>query len=195
MQPRTLRIGVAIGFALVATVLFAIQFWTGGPSGSTSIGGPFTLMDQNGRERRDRDFRGQMMLVYFGYTYCPDVCPTELVKMGAALDELGKDGEGVTPVFITVDPARDTPERMREYASNFHPRLVALTGDAEAVTRAAKAYRVYFARSKDSGEGDDYLMDHTSIIYLMGTDGQYLEHFTQGIDASRMAARIRPHLR
>lgn len=187
--------GVAAAFALVATALFALQVWTGGPPRSAAIGGPFTLVDQNGGQRRDADFRGRLMLIYFGYTYCPDVCPTELIKMGSALDELGKAADRITPVFITVDPARDTVERLKDYASNFHPRLVALTGDAEAVDRAAKVYRVYYARSKESGDEQDYLMDHTSIVYLMAADGGYLAHFTRGTTASQMAARIRSHLR
>src|SRR3954469_23392300 len=110
------------------------------------IGGPFALTDQNGTRRTDADFRGKLMLVYFGFTYCPDVCPTDLLQMALAVDQLGPAGEMVQPVFITVDPERDTPEHLKHYMPLFHPRFVGLTGDAIAIQAAARAYRVYYKK-------------------------------------------------
>ncbi len=157
--------------------------------GTVQIGGPFTLVDQMGQVRTEATFRGKFTLVYFGYTFCPDVCPMELATMSAAIDALGPDGAKVVPVFITIDPARDTVERLKSFARNFHPRLVALTGTQEQVAAAARAYRVYYAKA-DEGAGDDYLMDHTSIIYLIDGEGRYAAHFTYGMAAEQMAARI-----
>jgi cytochrome oxidase Cu insertion factor (SCO1/SenC/PrrC family) len=157
------------------------------------IGGPFTLTDQNGTRRTDADFRGKLMLVYFGFTYCPDVCPTDLLQMALALDQLGQAGEMVQPVFITVDPERDTPEHLKQYMSLFHPRFVGLTGDAIEIGAAADAYRVYYKRVEwDDRSG--YTVDHSAFIYLMGRDGEYLGFFPPGTSAQRLAEDIRPRL-
>ena len=160
----------------------------------SAIGGPFNLVDHNGKLVTDQIFRGRHMLVYFGYTYCPDVCPTALTDIGSALDMLGDEAKHVTPVFITIDPERDTPEYLREYVQHFHPRLVALTGTVDQVKAAAKAYGVYSAKVYEDPEKkdpDDYLMDHTSVIFLMGPDGNFKQHFGHRIDAETMARRIR----
>jgi protein SCO1/2 len=159
-------------------------------SGEALVGGHFELVDQHGTVRRDTDFAGQYLLVYFGYTYCPDVCPTSLAIMSAALEELGPAAERITPVFVTVDPERDTVDQLKDYASHFHPRLVALTGTPEQVAQAAKAYRVYFAKAADGGDDGTYLMDHSSITYLMGLDGRYVTHFPHGTSAEEMAAGL-----
>jgi len=172
---------------------------TAGKSGSTTsavdaaIGGPFTLTDQNGKQVTDMDFRGKYMLIYFGYTFCPDVCPTSLTDISSALDLLGDGAGKIVPVFISVDPARDTPPHLKEYATYFHPRLVALTGTPAQVAAVAKAYRVYFAKAKQEGsdDPDDYLMDHSSVTYLMGPDGVFKAHFSHGTDPETMATRIR----
>jgi protein SCO1/2 len=158
--------------------------------GRALIGGPFKLIDQNGATRTDKDFRGKYVLVYFGYTHCPDICPTELQAMADALAALGDDAKKVQPLFITVDPARDTPALLKTYVSNFDKRLIGLTGSAKAVAKAAKAYRVYYAKRKGSGP-DDYTMDHSSFIYLMGPDGLYRTHFSHGTPPAKMAERIR----
>src|SRR3954470_5482929 len=129
------------------------------------IGGPFALTDQNGRPRTDADFRGRLMLVYFGFTYCPDICPTDLQQMGLALDRLGAAGDMVQPVFITLDPERDTPEHLKEYMPLFHPRFVGLTGDAEAIQAAARAYRVYYKKVELENKSD-YTVDHSAFVYL-----------------------------
>ena len=136
-----------------------------------SLGGPFTLTDQSGKAVTERDYAGRWMLVYFGYSFCPDVCPTELGTMASALDALGPAGEKVTPVFISVDPARDTPEHLADYVGRFHPRMQGLTGTPEQVAEAARRYRVYYAKVQRP-EMTDYLMDHSSFIYLVGPDGK-----------------------
>ena len=157
-----------------------------------AIGGDFTLVDQNGVTRHSEDFRGKLMLVYFGYTYCPDACPTALQDISRAVDLLGAKGEAVQPIFVTVDPARDTVEQMKLYASNFHPRLIALTGTPEQVAAAAKAYRVYYKKvpTKDG----DYTMDHTAIVYLMDKNGQFVAPFSLKRKPEEGAAELRRYL-
>ncbi|SIO62229.1 protein SCO1/2 [Bradyrhizobium erythrophlei] len=158
------------------------------------VGGPFELTDHTGHVRTNNDFRGKLMLVYFGFTYCPDVCPTDLQAIGLALDKLGKDGESVQPLFITVDRARDTAEHLAQYVPMFHPRLIGLTGSAEAIRKAADAYKVYYAKVSLGKAADDYTVDHTAFIYLMDRDGNYLGFFPPGTSADRMVEIIRPRL-
>lgn len=157
------------------------------------IGGPFALTDQNGTLRTDVDFRGKLMLVYFGFTYCPDVCPTDLLQMALAVDELGQAGGMVEPIFITVDPERDTSEHLKQYMLLFHPRFVGLSGDALAIRAATDAYRVYHKKVEwDDRSG--YTVDHSAFIYLMGRDGEYLGFFPPGTSAKLLAESIRPWL-
>jgi cytochrome oxidase Cu insertion factor (SCO1/SenC/PrrC family) len=156
------------------------------------IGGPFTLIDHTGKPRSDQDFRGKLMLVYFGFTYCPDVCPTDLQNIGLAIGALGEAGERVQPLFITVDPARDTPEHLKDYVPMFHPRLIGLTGDAAAIHAAAAAYRVYYAQVPL--KGDDYTVDHSSFIYLMGADGKYLGFFPPGAPPEQIVETLRRYV-
>jgi|TARA_Y100000031_G_scaffold147163_1_gene181866 protein SCO1/2 len=160
---------------------------------NTVVGGPFSLTDQFGIRVQDADFRGKLMLVYFGYTYCPDVCPTELQTITAALETLGTAAGEIVPIFITVDPARDTVTLMKDYAANFHPALRALSGSPEDVATAARSYRIYYAKVQGEGD-DDYRMDHTSIVYLMDRKGQYLAHFPAATAPERMAKRLRQAL-
>jgi cytochrome oxidase Cu insertion factor (SCO1/SenC/PrrC family) len=157
------------------------------------IGGPFALTDHNGTRRTDRDFRGKLMLVYFGFTFCPDICPTDLLQMALAMDKLGQAGEMVQPVFITVDPERDTPEHLKQYMALFHPSFVGLTGDASAIREAARAYRAYYKKI-EWDDRSDYLVDHSAFIYLMGRDGEYLGFFPPGTSAEQIADIIRPRL-
>ena len=154
------------------------------------IGGPFALTDQNGARRTEADFRGKLMLVYFGFTYCPDICPTDLQQMGLAVDRLGRVGDMVEPIFITVDPERDTPEHLKEYLPLFHPRFVGLTGEATAIGEAARAYRVYYKKVAWD-DGSDYTVDHSAFIYLMDRAGEYLGFFPPGTPAERLASTIR----
>ncbi len=159
------------------------------------FGGAFALVDHDGMGRTDRDFRGRFMLVFFGYTHCPNICGTGLATMATALDGLAGDARRVQPLFITVDPARDRPERLKSYVSRFHPRLIGLTGNEAQVRAAAKAYRVH--RSKVLLPGappEDYLANHTSLTYLMGPDGKFVTLFPHGTEPEVMAAAIRRHM-
>ena len=160
--------------------------------GREPIGGPFALIDHSGQERRDTDYRGKLMLIYFGFTYCPDICPTDLLNMSLAIDQLGEDGNHVQPLFVSVDPERDTAPHLAQYVSLFHPRLVGLTGRLDAIRSAANAYKVYFAKvSTGSGE---YTVDHSAFIYLMGESGQYLGFFPPSTTPERIAQTIRKEL-
>jgi protein SCO1/2 len=152
-----------------------------------TYGGPFSLIDHSGRPVTDEDFRGEYMLLTFGYTYCPDVCPTGLQNMALALDILGKAGERVRPIFITIDPKRDTVETPADYVPVFHPRLVGLTGAPRQVHEAAKAYLVHYTTVEYKGE---YLVSHTASTYLAGPDGRFLKEFAYGTDPEEMAAAI-----
>ncbi len=161
--------------------------------GGVSLGGPFSLVDTQQNEVTDASFRGRWMLVYFGYTYCPDVCPTELQAMVDALDKLGPGSLGIAPIFITIDPERDTPASLADYVKLFDNRLIGLTGTPVQIAAAAKAYRVYYAKStpKDAGT---YLMDHSSFIYLMGPDGKFRALFRQGMSPQELADGIRARM-
>lgn len=157
------------------------------------IGGPFTLLNTAGETVTEADFFGKPMLVYFGYTFCPDVCPYSLQIMAAALDQLGEDKTKITPVFISVDPARDTVESMGTYVTSpsFPDGLVGLTGSEAQIAAIAGAYAVYF---KKAGDGDDYLLDHTSAMFLMDNRGQYEAVFTHTNSAEDIAKCLRRHL-
>jgi protein SCO1/2 len=156
------------------------------------IGGPFTLSDHTGRQATEQDFRGKYMLIFFGYTFCPDVCPTSLTEISAAMDKLGTDAAKVVPILVTIDPERDTAEVLKDYVGHFHPSVVGLTGTPEQIKQIAKSYRVYYAKVPDEGgDKDAYLMDHSSVIYLMGPDGKFMAHFNHQTDAETMAAKIK----
>ncbi|PIW30527.1 MAG: SCO family protein [Rhodospirillales bacterium CG15_BIG_FIL_POST_REV_8_21_14_020_66_15] len=166
-----------------------------GTAPEVKIGGPFTLTDHTGRQVTEADFRGRYMLIFFGYTFCPDVCPTSLTEISAAMDKLGDRAAKVVPILVTIDPARDTATALKDYVAHFHPSVVGLTGTPEQIKQAAKAYRVYYAKVPDKGgDKDAYLMDHSSVIYLMGPDGGFLAHFSHQTDAETMAAKIKSFL-
>ena len=152
-----------------------------------TYGGPFSLVDHTGKAVTDDDFRGEYMLITFGYTHCPDVCPTGLQKMALTLDALGEAARRVRPIFITIDPKRDTVETLADYVPVFHPRLVGLTGTPRQVHEAAKAYLVHYSIFEYKGE---ILVDHTASTYLAGPDGRFLEEFAYGTDPEEMAAKI-----
>lgn len=154
-----------------------------------AIGGPFELVDQNGEVRRDSDFRGQFMLVYFGYNWCPDICPTTLWQVSAALDRLGDRAGHVQPIYITVDPERDTVADMKIYASHFHPSLVALTGGEAQIADVANAYHVEYEKSGNV-DGDDYYVDHTAYVFLMDPSGNFLRFFSHEAQAEEIASGV-----
>jgi cytochrome oxidase Cu insertion factor (SCO1/SenC/PrrC family) len=162
--------------------------WSRGP-----IGGPFTLTDHTGHLRSDTEFRGKLMPIYFGYTYCPDICPADLMTISQAVDALGEAGEAVQPVFITIDPERDTVERLADYVPSFHPRLIGLTGTPADIRHVALAYKAYYAK-REGQEGEDYTVDHTGVTYLVGRDGQYLGFVPPQTTPERLVEVIRAQL-
>jgi cytochrome oxidase Cu insertion factor (SCO1/SenC/PrrC family) len=157
--------------------------------GRALVGGPFELTAHDGRRVSDQTFRGKLMLVYFGFTYCPDICPAGLQVVTAALEELGEDAGKVAPLFITVDPERDTVDQMKQYVLSFHKNFVGLTGSPEDIAKAAKAYRVYYRKVQDEAL-TEYTMDHTSFLYLMGPDGAFITHFPHTISPEKLAQRL-----
>ncbi len=159
------------------------------------FGGPFALIDHDGMARTDADFGGQYLLVYFGYTHCPDLCPLGLTRLSTAIDLLGEAGSEVQPLFISVDPARDTTPVLGDYVEHFHPRLIGLTGSAAAVQAAARVYKIHRRKVVPAGEApEDYLVDHSTLTYLMGPDGDFLTLFPHGTEAAFMADAIRNYL-
>jgi protein SCO1/2 len=162
-------------------------------SGEIAVGGPFQLVDQDGKKVSDADFRGRFMLIYFGYSFCPDVCPTTLGVMAEALDRMGADGRKIVPVFITVDPARDTPKVLKQYMAAFGPRFVGLTGDDAAIGKVEKAYRVYAKKRPldDAKPGGNYAMDHSSVMYLVGPDGKVVTYYDEAISPDDLAADLK----
>ena len=171
-SPLYALIALLVAVLLIGAGTFV---WVAGVlPGRPAIGGPFALEGGNGQTVSSTDFRGKYMLIYFGYTYCPDVCPTTLTAVAAALDKLGPKAASLVPIFITVDPHRDTPTVMKRYAAAFSPRIVGLTGTAAQIAQVAKEYRVYYAKHKTGPGPNDYLMDHSSLLYLMGPDGKFL---------------------
>ncbi len=158
--------------------------------GLPTIGGAFQLVDKDGKVWRDADLKGKPMLVYFGYTCCPDICPTALYNMTQAMNTLG-GAKTIQPVFITIDPQRDSLSQLQTFAQNFHKDFVMLTGSKAEVDQAIKAYRVHAARATDEPGTDDYLMDHSSLIYLMDKDGHYRAHFNHQTPPSEIVKRVR----
>jgi protein SCO1 len=180
-------IGLLIALLLLGTGAF---IWLGGRGTASLVGGPFVLEDSNGKQVTDRAFLGKYMLVYFGYTYCPDVCPTTLNDVADALDHLGPEAAKLQPIFITVDPKRDTPAVMKQYTAAFTPRLIGLTGTPEQIADAAKEYRVYYAEHRTGPGPDDYSMDHSSILYLMGPDGKFIAPIRADESGAQMATDL-----
>ncbi len=158
-------------------------------SGKALVGGAFTLTDNSGKRVTDQDYRGKYTLVFFGFTSCPDICPAGLQLMSGALEKLGPKAQRITPIFISVDPERDTPEKLAAYVKNFDPRLVGLTGTSDEIAAVAKAYKVYYAKVPNKERPGDYTMDHTSIIYVMDSKGEFVTHFTPSTSVDEMASR------
>ena len=160
--------------------------------GRGPIGGPFTLTDHTGRLRSDSEFRGRLMIVYFGYTFCPDVCPTDLQAITMALSALGPLATEVQPIFITIDPERDT-RVLADYVSAFHPSLIGLTGSAQDIRKVANAYKAFYAKVSDERTGE-YSIDHAGVIYLMGRNGEYLGFMPPQTSPERLTEILRAHL-
>ncbi len=166
-------------------------------TGQALVGGPFALTDQAGRRVSSADYRGRYMLIYFGYTFCPDVCPTTLGVMSEALDKMGRSGERLVPIFITIDPERDTPKVMAPYVKAFGPRFVGLTGSAAEIARVEKDYRVYAAKeplTSSDGKPAGYGMNHSSVIYLMGPDGKLVTFYDETISPADLAKDLKQRI-
>lgn len=161
--------------------------------GEALIGGSFSLIDSDEKRRADTEFRGRHMLVFFGFTNCPDFCPTALYTISQAMERLGGKADRLVPIFITVDPERDTPRQLRNYTQNFDKRVVMLTGSEAEIAAVAKAYRIYYAKKPLEKPGD-YTIDHSAYIYLMGRDGKFLTHFRHGIAPDDLAKALQRYL-
>jgi protein SCO1/2 len=199
MKTRILRVAFLSSLGLVLAA--AVAWWqmrpvsdAGAASASAlALGGPFHLTDHTGRAVSEADYRGKFLLVYFGYTFCPDVCPTELQTIAQALDQLGPAADRIQPLFVTIDPARDTAKQLATYVALFSPRLVGLTGTPDQVAAMAREYRVYYARA-DGATPETYSMDHSSFVYLMAPDGRFLEVFGRDTAPETLAAALRARL-
>jgi len=189
--------GFLIGAIAGAVVLLVANPQGGQPvqsSGAALIGGPFSLVGADGKPVTDRDFRGRYMLIFFGFTHCPDICPAELQVIAQALEQLGDKAKTVVPIFITLDPERDTPEAMANYVKSFGPNFVGLTGSPEAIAAAAKAYRVAYSQVENNNSAGDYSVDHSALVYLMDPEGRYVTHFSYGLSADQMAEKLEKSL-
>jgi len=198
MTSKSLRLAIPLAAALaVAAVSGGAWFLMSGTLGESAglgIGGPFALTDGDGHTVTDRDLHGRYVLVYFGYTFCPDVCPTTLNAVAAALDQLGPRADKVQGLFITVDPARDTPQVVKEYAAAFSPRIMGLSGTPQQIADVARAYRVYFAAKPPDTPGAAYTVDHSSLLYLMDPNGRFVAPIRADQPPDQMAAEIARHL-
>ena len=200
---RTLSFTLVVALLAALVLAAGVALWLGPDSpsagsregdGDVLIGGPFTLVDQDGRTVTEKNWPGQYLLVYFGYTFCPDVCPTDLQRNAQAMVALEARKPAaaarVQPLFITVDPERDTVAVMKAYVTAFHPRLVGLTGSQAQVDAAKRAYRVYSAKAQQGDTAADYLVDHSALTYLMTPDGKYAAHFSSAVTPEEVAARL-----
>jgi len=199
---RTTRQGIILGLLLVAAIAAAFLLWRMGDqlpglgrtitSGRIAIGGPYALTDQDGKPRASTDFGGKYQLIYFGYTFCPDVCPTTLALVAAALDKMGPDQNRIVPVFITIDPARDKPEVLKKYLAAFGPNFVGLTGSEEQIAAVEKEFRVY--AKKQPMAGGTYGMDHSSVLYLMAPDGKLVSYYDEVTQPEELAKQLKAKL-
>src|SRR5690606_23218452 len=205
LRPRTVTALLAAGGFAGGMLAVAVWIWPPQPPRSSAelmdilmwerepVGGPCSLVDREGRPRSDTDFRSKLLRIYFGFAYCADVCPTALQSIAGALDQLGPAGERVQPLFITVDPEKDTPEQLKQYVALFHPRLVGLTGRARQICKVADTFKVYHAKSEPTRR-DSREIDHTGFTYLLDARGRYLGFFPPGTQPERLVAAMQPHL-
>lgn len=190
--------------ALIAMALGAGLYFSGqvkrdnapeASQGKADIGGSFTLTDQNNQQVSDSQFRGKYMLVFFGFTSCPSICPVGMATLTQAMEQLGGDASKVQPIFISVDPEQDTPQRVKEFIENFHPSIVGLTGTPEQIKAVESAYKVYAAKSEDKNMPGGYNVDHSGFIYLMDKQGEYLAHFNYQDSAADIVKTVRQALK
>jgi protein SCO1/2 len=185
----------AIGVVLTAEVLLIPATPPNvASSGTAAIGGPFTLTASDGRSISDDTFRGKWLLMFFGYTFCPDACPTALSSISVALEKLGPDANRLQPLFVTVDPRRDTPLVLAEYLKSFDPRIIGLTGTQTQIDSVVKEYRIYVAQQRSETDGGDYLVSHSAYIYLMDPKGQFVNVIQGSEPGEEIAAWVRQQL-
>jgi cytochrome oxidase Cu insertion factor (SCO1/SenC/PrrC family) len=202
MNLRLIRLGIlgtAIGMGAIALAAYYMQskektYMKDTPTNLPDLGGSFRLVDQFGKTRTSQEFRGKYMLVYFGYTYCPDVCPMGLQNITAALNGLGRDISRIVPIFITIDPERDDVKNLSLYAPNWHSSFVFLTGTDQQLAPVLKSFKVYTSKVKPEGTEADYLMDHSALIYLMDRQGKFVDFFPHTTSPAVIANKIRKHL-
>jgi protein SCO1/2 len=193
---------VALGLLIGALTGAGVAYFAAAPKppahpvqqGQVAIGGPFSLVDPAGQRKTEKDFAGKPMLVFFGFTHCPDICPSGLQILTVALNSLGDRAKDLTPVFVSIDPERDTPAVLGEYLKSFHPRIVGLTGSAAEVQAATKTYRVYAQKVPNAANPNDYNVDHSAFFYLMDKDGRYVQHFPHSVDAEKLSQALRAAL-
>ncbi len=197
---KFLIVAPALLAAGIFTTAVALRFVSPIPkvitSGTAAIGGPFALVATNGEDVSDQTYRGRWLLIFFGYTFCPDACPTALNNISVALEKLGSDAAKLQPLFVTVDPHRDTREVMRDYLQSFDPRIIGLTGTLDQIDRVAKEYRVYVTQQKsESDEANDYVVSHSAYIYLIDPDGKFVNVIQGGEAGEDIAAWLRKEMR
>ncbi|KAK3552783.1 hypothetical protein QTP86_022590 [Hemibagrus guttatus] len=198
---------LAITFALGGTLLLGMKYFKKEKEekfekertkslGKPALGGPFSLIDHNGKPSKSEDYLGQWVLIYFGFTHCPDICPDELEKMTAVVDEIDriKTLPDLTPILITIDPERDTPEALAAYVKEFSPKLIGMTGTTAQVEQVSRAYRVYYSQGPKD-EDNDYIVDHTIIMYLVGPDGKFVDYYGQNKKSAEISSSIASHMR
>ena len=202
MNTKLLSLALAglVTGAAVAALMFQPPLQVGQSSdektsGKALVGGPFTLTDHTGKRVTDKDFLGRYMLVFFGFTNCPDICPSGLQVMSAALEKLGPKADDITPVFITIDAKRDTPEKLAAYVRSFHPRLIGLTGSEDEIAAAIKTYRVYAQKITDEKAPDQYSYDHAALFYVMGKDGHFVAPVPHSTNVSEVADAVEKAIR
>jgi protein SCO1 len=186
----------ALGLPSLFSVTFAMVLVTTvlpmrATTSPVTIGGPFTLVAPDGTTVTEQTYRGKWLLVYFGFTFCPDTCPTTLLEVAAALEKLGPDADKLQPLFITVDPLRDTPAVMGNYTQSFHPRIIGLTGTPQQIAAVAQEYGVYYAPHRTGPAAEDYVMDHGTYLYLMDPEGQFARGFDADTPGDRIAEAVR----
>ena len=181
---------LAIGVGILSWMV--VDTWNAEPQATNrpAVGGPFTLLDHTGKTVTEADFKGRHMLIFFGYTYCPDVCPTSLQTISDALNLMGENAKNIQPVFVSVDSARDTPDVMKLYVEAFDGRIAGLSGNEDQIKTITNAYGVYYAKVENPDAPESYHMNHSALVYLMGPDGQYLAHFPHGVTPKEMAAKL-----